>query len=171
MLRQGVPLETARLLLRPFSQSDHETASLLHSDPEVTKYTGGLRSREHSSATLARWIERFNSRGWGPLAVAEREGSDLVGWCGIQPLTHTQDFELFFGYTPSVWGRGYATEAGKALVAAGFETLSVDRIVARAHDENLASQRVLEKIGMTKLHTVFNDIYGGIVSLFAIEKG
>ena len=123
MLRQIVPIETVRLLLRAVTSDDEEAVFLFHSNPDVANYTGGLRSREHSIATLSRWTDRFSSKKWEPLAVVERGESQPIGWCGVQPMTHTNDFELFYGYIPRVRGKGYATEAASALMEAGFEAM------------------------------------------------
>jgi RimJ/RimL family protein N-acetyltransferase len=103
--------------------------------------------------------------------VQEQGARQPIGWCGLQPLPYTRDFELFYGYATEAWGHGYATEAGRALLHVGFVALPVDRIVARVHAENQASQHVVTKLGMRKLLPVFNDIYGGLVDFFALAKG
>jgi RimJ/RimL family protein N-acetyltransferase len=120
-------------VLRPLTFDDAETVFLWHRSPDVTKYTGGLQNREQSFVSLARWVHRFQTQGWGPLAVQEHGTLQLIGWCGLQPLPATRDFELFYGYATEVWGHGYATEAGRALLRVGFVALPVDRIVARVH--------------------------------------
>lgn len=170
MLRHLVPIETSRLCLRPFTFEDEEAVLEWNSDPDVKKYTGGLRNRDGSLFDLVRWMQRFRTKGWGPLAVTEKGGLHPIGWCGLQPLPHTCDFELLYGYAKHVWGQGYATEAGRALLRAGFAALHIERIVARVHTENVTSQRVVTKLGMRNVHQVFNDIYGGMVDLFVVEK-
>ena len=106
MLRPHVPIKTERLVLRPFAFDDAETVFLWHSSPDVTKYTGGLRNREQSFVSLALWIHRFQTRGWGPLAVQGQGALQPMGWCGLQPPPSTRDFELFYGYATAVWGQG-----------------------------------------------------------------
>lgn len=165
-----MPIQTERLILRPFTFDDAETVLLWHQSPDVTKYTGGLQSREQSFVSLAGWIHRFQTYGWGPLAVQEQGELNPIGWCGLQPLPSTRDFELFYGYATEVWGHGYATEAARTLLRVGFTALPVDRIVARVHAENHTSQRVITKLGLRKLAPVFSDIYGGLVDFFVLTK-
>ena len=171
MLRPHVPITTERLMLRPFTFNDAETVFRWHRNPDVTRYTGGQQNREQSFVSLARWIHRFHTQGWGPLAVQAQGMAQPMGWCGLQPLPATRDFELFYGYATEGWGQGYATEAARALLRVGFMALPVDRIVARVQAENLASQHVVTKLGMRKLPPVFNDIYGGMVDFFALAQG
>ncbi len=170
MLRPHIPINTARLSLRPFTLEDADMVYTWHQDPAVMQYTGGLRSHDQSLFDLVRWVRRFTTKGWGPLAVIVQETIEPIGWCGLQPLPHTCDFELFYGYAQSVWGQGYATEAGTALLRTGFIALPVDRIVARVHPDNPRSQRVVTKLGMRRAQPVYSDIYGGKIDLFVMER-
>jgi RimJ/RimL family protein N-acetyltransferase len=82
-------------------------------------------------------------------AVVERETDALIGHCGLRYLEDTSDVELLYGLGRRFWGRGVATEAGRASLGYGFEQAGLSRIVALAKPENAASRRVMEKLGMT----------------------
>ena len=75
----------------------------------------------------------------------------IIRSCGLQHLEETDEIEIDFIFSRDYWGKGFATEAGKASLQYGFAQLHLQTIVGIVHPENLASQRVLEKIGMTQI--------------------
>ena len=87
--------------------------------------------------------------GFSIWAVVERATGEVVGDTGLQMLEGGPDVEVGWRMAPDRRGRGYATEAARAALAAGFGELGLDRIVAVTHPENAASRRVMEKLGMT----------------------
>lgn len=119
-------------------------------DPAVHRYIY-LDGPPEPSAHRRELRRRIES-GWpytGGLWVVEwRDRSAFLGWCGLFPLEDTGLIEIGYRYVPSAWGQGVATEAGRAVLDHGFRVLGFDPIVAVAHPENLASRRVLEKIGL-----------------------
>jgi RimJ/RimL family protein N-acetyltransferase len=110
------------------------------------RYMGQTRDREATLAWIQRAIEHQRRHGFGKWAVVERDTGEIVGHCGIAFLEDGPDVELGFCLARECWGRGYATEAGRAWLARGFE-LGFERIVAIVHPKNAASIRALEKIG------------------------
>ena len=83
------------------------------------------------------------------LAITIKETQDIIGWCGIQPFDPIPDKkEIFFGLSPAYWNKGYMTEAGRAILRYGFETLNLNEIVAGVKPKNFVSIAVLEKIGL-----------------------
>ena len=143
-------LETARLILRPFVQSDLDALAEIFGDHRVMRYlpAGQGISRERTQVALSRYIESWETRGHGLNAVIEKTNQKLIGHCGLVRLEYTEEIELAYGYAHSHWGQGYATEAARATVAFGFDLLGLKQIVAIVVPENTASQRVLEKLGM-----------------------
>ena len=93
-------------------------------------------------------IEHQERHGFSKWGVKERASGVLVGDCGMQLLEGGPDVELGYHFRPSVWGRGYATEAAGACLAEAFTKLGIDRVIAIVEPGNAASVRVLEKIGM-----------------------
>jgi RimJ/RimL family protein N-acetyltransferase len=153
--RLAVPLLTARLALRPFQDSDVGGLTGVLTDQEVARYIGGAKSVDESRESLYRMRDAFCGRGWGTLAVILRESQSCIGYCGVRPLLHTNDVELAFALSRSCWNQGLATEAAIACVSASFRDLCLDSIVATVYEENRASRRVLEKIGMRLEQSVF----------------
>lgn len=83
------------------------------------------------------------------LAVTDKKTNKIIGWCGLGPLQFSpSEIELYYGLSVDHWGRGLATEAAKALLDYGFYTIGLDTIVAVVKPDNLASKKVIEKLGM-----------------------
>jgi ribosomal-protein-alanine N-acetyltransferase len=141
-------IRTARLRLRPVSLEDLDALYSIWTDPEVREFfwDGEVISREKAEAGVREAMGDFARYGLG-LWVAT-EGEDVVGFCGLRPLDYAQGVEILYGFAPSHWGRGFATEAAAAMLRYGFEEVGLDRILGIADRENAASRRVLEKIGM-----------------------
>jgi ribosomal-protein-alanine N-acetyltransferase len=109
---------------------------------------GGARTAEGTLERVRGLIEHQERHGFSKWGVCERASGELVGDCGIQLLEDGPDVELGFHLRPSVWGRGYATEAAQACLDAAFSGLGLDEVIAIVAPGNAASVRVLEKIGM-----------------------
>jgi len=145
--------ETERLRLRPFTPADLERLVELHGDAEVMRYvTGTPTPREVVERTvLPRFLRHDQCRpALGVWAAEEREGGAFVGWFSLKRRPGAGNLEAELGYrlARAAWGQGYATEGARALVARAF-ALGMRRVVANVYEENLASRRVLEKLGMT----------------------
>jgi len=147
------PLETARLTLRPFEESDLEALHEIHSDEVVARWLyNDARTREETRALLAGKVtcpglEREGD--WLSAAAVVRETGELVGDISLnwRSERHRQG-ELGFLVSPRHQGHGYATEAAQALLTFAFETLGLHRVVGTLEARNIASARVLEKLGM-----------------------
>lgn len=146
-----VILETARLTLRTWTLADADDGFKIWSDPEVMRYVGTGQPNESVEQTrgwLGRMIAHQEQHGFCFWAVMEKESNSLIGSCGMAhdrdggPLVH-------FGYTlaRSHWGRGLATEAAAAASRHAFEQLRLPELAASVDSRNIASRRVLEKIG------------------------
>jgi aminoglycoside 6'-N-acetyltransferase len=145
-------LVTERLLLRRSRPEDTETISAYRSDPEVHRYQGWERTDPQGvRAEIEEMVGRDpgESGGWIQLSVQERESGCLVGDVGLNPA-EGEPSVIKVGYTmsPTFQGRGYATEAVRALIGYAFDTLGAEIVRAYASAENVASIRVAEKAGM-----------------------
>ncbi|HEY2510229.1 MAG TPA: GNAT family N-acetyltransferase [Polyangiaceae bacterium] len=142
-------LRTERLTLRHLAPGDAEVMFALNADPEVMRYLpdGPFPSVEEARRFLEGYQEVYRTEGFARWAVVEDATGEVAGWCGLRRL---QDGDVDVGYRllRSAWGRGIATEAGRASLVYGFRTLGLDRIVARADVGNAGSLRVLAKIGL-----------------------
>lgn len=154
-------LETDRLLLRPFVAEDLDHLVELDADPEVMTYlTGGkptpreayvesLPGMMAGRGALDRWI-------W---AAVERAGGDFIGWFSLRPdpARGSDEAELGYRLRRAAWGQGYATEGAARMVEAAFAELGLQRVFALTMTVNLASRRVMEKVGLTHVRTFFED--------------
>jgi RimJ/RimL family protein N-acetyltransferase len=146
-------LETARLRLRRFVADDLDRLVELDSDPEVMRYiTFGQPSgrAEYENEILPRWLDMYGRTPLLGYWAAEHRGSgEFLGWFHLRPdRIDTEHQELGYRLRRSAWGRGYATEGGRALVAHGFGPVGADSISGRTLVGNLASRRVLQKCGL-----------------------
>ena len=152
-------LETDRLVLRRFTESDVDNLHDLDSDPEVMRFINGGKPASRDvirNETLPRFLhsyERFE--GFGVWAAIERWTREFVGWFEFYPREDTGPDEVELGYRlrKSAWGKGYATEGSRALIRKGFTELGVQRVVAETMVVNTASRRVMEKAGLTHVRT------------------
>lgn len=147
-------LETERLLLREFDEDDAEAFYPLVSNPDVLRFTldpgGGVSSVEQALEMLrSRSMADYRKHGFGRLAVVEKASRQLIGFAGLKHLEERGEVDLGYRLLPSHWGRGFATESGRAILQDGFTRLGLSRIIATVFPENVASVRVLEKLGLT----------------------
>ena len=137
-------IETERLLIRPFERADAEALLAIWGDAANERF---INARPPGSVEEVRgWIGR--GMPWG---VWERESGELVGDCGLFFADEHGEWELAYGFRRDRWGRGYATEAARACVRYGVETMGVAKIVADVDPANKASVRVLEKCGFVRV--------------------
>jgi ribosomal-protein-alanine N-acetyltransferase len=122
----------------------------LYGDPEVATWLGRpAMDRGQALERLERHIDHQRRHGFSVWAVVEKESGEVVGHCGLQHLDEGPEIEVGWALLPSRWGRGYATEAARAALAYGFGELGLHEIVAVTRPDNLRSQRVMQKLGMT----------------------
>jgi [ribosomal protein S5]-alanine N-acetyltransferase len=145
-----LPIETERLRIRPLEPAaDAEPLFELWGDPEAMRFVRPPSESVEAARERLEEIAALSREGWGMWALDERESERFVGLAGLFPLAwEGPEIELAYQLVPSRWGRGYATEAGAALLKAAWET-DLDHVVAVAFEENRGSTRVMEKLGMT----------------------
>jgi RimJ/RimL family protein N-acetyltransferase len=168
MFRVPIPfapssIETERLRLRPFERSDLDAVFSIYSRPDVVRYLyDPPRSREEAAALLERKMRTRSIARDGDtasFAIELRSSREVVGDCMVRLSSeaHRQG-EIGFVLHPARQGRGYATEAGRELLRIAFEELAVHRVIGRLEARNLASARVLERLGMRReAHLVENE--------------
>lgn len=152
---RDIHLETDRLTIRPFTMDDLYPFHAILSQKAVMDY---LPERVPSLEEVEEILDFFTDcypRNTPDniikftMAVVDKTTGGLIGWVGLGPLEFDPArIELYYGLAETRWGRGLATEAGRAMLDFGFRTLDLPEVVAVANPENKASARVLEKIGM-----------------------
>jgi len=146
------PLETARLRLRPRVRDDLESCVAMDMNPAVGRYLypHGRPTEAERRAALERQMAGDWPPGGGMWVVEWRDNPGFLGWCGLFPLQQSGLIEIGYRYLEKAWGGGVASEAAACVLDFGFRALELDPIVAVAHPENVASHRVLEKIGLRR---------------------
>jgi len=148
-------LETERLIVRAYTMADLPALHGIVSQKAVMEFLPeDVMSRERTEDSL-RWIIECYRKNTPrkivkfSVGVVEKSTGWLIGWCGLGPLEFdASDIEIYYGLSSSHWGRGFATEAAKALLHYGFKTIGLTRITALVKPENTASQKVIEKLGL-----------------------
>ncbi len=147
-------LTTPRLEFRCFVPTDLDLLYReIYSCPEVVKElspTGSL-SLQQTAGILQRRLQHWQTYGFGAWALIHKQDQQLIGHCGLHNLAgpiNRPEVELTYTLSPAYWRQGLATEAAEAVLAWGFEMLDLTEIVAVTGPNNVASQRVLQKLGM-----------------------
>ena len=163
-------LETRRLTLRPLAMSDLDQMATLLGDAEGLRFWGPPLDRAGTTSWIERNLARYARDGFGRCATILRSTGELVGDCGLvrTEVEGVDEVELGWIVRRSQWGRGFATEAGRAWLEYGLSTLRPGRVVSMIVEPNLASRRVAEKLGMSVERTA---LWGGQQHLmYAISR-
>jgi len=143
-------LETERLVLRRQRDDDVTFLVDLWTDPEVTRHLGGPRERDRLRTSLEETAADPGAERFDLWPVADKAAGHLIGHCGLldKEVEGQTEIELVFVLAVSAWGRGYATEIGRALCRYAFEILGITRLIALIELGNDASERTAASIGM-----------------------
>lgn len=160
---------TERLSFEPFTLNDGDLLGNLHTNPEVQRFLGGVWSRETVDANLRQQVFDQQDVGFSKWKISLHGGA-FIGKAGIQPFPREgsnrgAQNEIGYAFLPGFWGKGFATEAARAIVSWYFQNTDHDALVAFVEPENVLSQNVLRKaglsfvgvrdIGLSKPHSVF----------------
>lgn len=158
-------INTPRLKLRQWQQSDAQPFAALNSDPEVMRYFVRPLTREESDASIQRFSESIDNKGFGFWAVESKINDDdiavgdFIGFVGLNSPQHELPFspciEIGWRLMRRTWGKGFATEAANACLSYGFEQLQLTQIVSTTTQHNTPSTAVMERIGMQKQAELF----------------
>ena len=151
-------LETERLILRELLESDLDGIFELDSDPVVHKYLGNnpIKTKEQAKEAINFIRQQYVELGIGRFAAIEKSSGNFIGWSGIklntgekESLNGKQDFyDIGYRFMPRYWGKGYASESSFATLNYGFNELKIETMCGAAEVENVASNKVLQKIGL-----------------------
>jgi RimJ/RimL family protein N-acetyltransferase len=164
-------IETSRLILRPFQLSDAQAAFEWFGDPVVMRFTPTApdKSIEDTITRLSSYQDHQKAHGFSKWLVLGRDSGVAIGDSGLSVLPEYGWVDLGFRFAQPYWGRGLATEVASAWVRAALDEFHLGQLGAFAHPKNLASIRVLEKVGF---HAERRDMVMGMDSIvFFLDAG
>ena len=151
-------IETERLILRDLRNTDLEGIFELDSNPLVHKYLGNnpIKTKDKAKKIIQFVRQQYKEHGIGRFAAIEKATGDFIGWSGLKLNTEekevlngkTEFYDIGYRLIPRYWGKGYATESSLAALEFGFNDLNIETICGAAETANLASNKVLQKIGL-----------------------
>ena len=171
-------IETPRLILREIISEDVDRIFLLDSDAQVMKYIGvpPVTKVEESAETIHKIRKQYLENGIARWAVIEKESNLLIGWSGLKLLTEPINgfkdvYELGYRFLPESWGKGYATESGKAVLDYGFNKMNLDKIYACVDIENVDSDKILkDKLGFESHGTFVDPLDNATCNWYELPK-
>lgn len=143
-------LETEKLILKAYTENEKTALSGLFTDPAVMKHVGdGVLTEAQAAVWWGKLFDKFYPQGINIWAVFTKEDFEYVGHAGIYPRpTKKEDWEFVYFLRREAWGKGFATEIARRVVAYGFEDLKLPEVFATVDNDHPASIRVLEKAGL-----------------------
>ncbi len=148
-----LPLETERLIIRPFEESDRALFHEINSDEKVMEFYPYRRTRAQSDEIFDKGRLGLAETGYGYTAVELKATGECIGYCclaipDLEPVLPKGTVEIGWRTAARYWGNGYTTEAAKALLLDGFTRRGLSEIISFAVPANLRSLAVMERIGM-----------------------
>lgn len=154
-----IELETERLNLRQWKDSDYPKFADMNSSPEVMAYYPRTMSKPESDALAYKIQTLISNRGWGFWAVEEKKSNNFIGFVGLHEPTPDLPFspcvEIGWRLAKDYWGKGYATEAAKAALNFAFGPLNLAKVYSFTSVRNLRSRAVMERLNMINTHRNF----------------
>lgn len=160
-------IETERLLLRRMDLGDLDDFVALHAEPEVTRFIRPL-DRAAAEERLHRDEQEWHQRGYGLLAIVDPESGAFLGRCGLKHWPQFGETELGWALRRDAWGRGYATEAGRACVEWSFAGFDLPYLTAMINAANDRSIRVAERLGFAPMRE--DQLLGDPVVVYGLKR-
>lgn len=165
MLTESPLLETERLFLRGWTESDFEPYARMMADADVARFIGGVMTRNSAWRSMAAIVGHWALRGYGFWVVERKSDRAFLGRVGLWQPEGWPALEVGWGLDRPHWGQGYATEAAQATFDHGFRTQPVSRLISLIAPDNTASQRVAARLGETKGPRTTIEVAGNNYSL------
>jgi RimJ/RimL family protein N-acetyltransferase len=148
-------LTTKRLILRPVTAHDHAVLLAHWTLPDVRRFLfdGEALSAAEVTETIEDSVRDFRKDGYGIWLIQEEDRAELVGTAGLRPLEDL-GLEIFYSLAPGSWGKGYATEAARAVMEHALGPLGLPEVLAEVDEGNAASVAVVRRLGMTRFGVV-----------------
>jgi RimJ/RimL family protein N-acetyltransferase len=160
----NIIIETDRLILRELLVSDAEAFFAMDNNPNVHRYLWNKPTQEieETIETIAFVRKQYVNNGIGRFAIISKETNEFMGWAGLKFNTEkvnnkTNFYDIGYRLDEKFWGKGFASEASFAWLKYAFETLKIKTLLAGAHADNVASNKILQKIGMQMTEQYLED--------------
>lgn len=173
-------LETERLIMRELRIDDLEGMFALDSDPLVHQYLGNkpITHRSQAEKYIAFICQQYVDHGIGRFATIEKKSGDFIGWSGIKFNTGKKEaigkyrdfYDIGYRFMPKYWGNGYATESSVKILEFGFNQLNISKMCGAAEVVNIASNKVLKKIGLNFIEEFYMDDDYGLINWYELTK-
>lgn len=169
-------VQTERLTLRAWRPDDFDPYAELCADPAVMRYifNGATLPYDAAVGQAQRFCDHWVEHGFGLWAVQERDSGAFIGFAGlVRPYFMPEVMpavELGWRFAQPYWGRGYATESGRAALKFGFEHVDLNRVIGIAQEPNRASWHVMTKLGMTLDRKTSHPGIDTPVVVYAVER-
>ncbi|HLP39456.1 GNAT family N-acetyltransferase [Lacibacter sp.] len=167
--------ETERLILREIQLTDVDGIFELDADPEVHRYLGNkpVTGKDQVVTQINAIRQQYINNGIGRWAIIDRKTGGFIGWTGLKFVTelinnHRNYYDLGYRLIRRYWGRGIATETAHVSLQYAFNKINVNEVYAMADCENVASNRILQKVGLNYIETF--DLEGIKHNWYKIEK-
>jgi RimJ/RimL family protein N-acetyltransferase len=163
-------LQTERLLLRGLERGDLDAYAAMYGDPEVMRFleSGGALDRGAAWRSMAVHVGHWHLRGYGQWALVERASGQLVGRAGLWQPEGWPGLEVGWLLGRASWGRGFATEAGRAAIDYAFDVLGADSVISLIRRENSRSIAVAERLGERYEHDA--EVNGARVAIYRLRR-
>jgi RimJ/RimL family protein N-acetyltransferase len=155
-------VETDRFILREMVPTDLDGLFALDSDPEVHRYLGNQPVNDKNKLIeIIRFIRKqYVDNGIGRWAIIDKKTNDFIGWSGLKFVTeeinnHKNYYDLGYRIRQKYWGQGFGTETAIASLNYAFHTLQIPAVYAAASIDNVASNRILQKVGFHFIETFY----------------
>lgn len=159
-------LKTERCHLHPFKEAHIKDVERLYADKLVRMYLGGVRPLAEVRQSLQQLAgKRTSDLYW---TVYDFRSSQFIGFVSIALHHNEEDFEVSYQFSPDIWGKGYGTEIVRKLIDYGFSTMHITKLVAETQTANIASCKLLEKVGMRVEDVVTR--FGNEQAIYAIMR-
>ena len=150
----AIEIETERLLLRQWKESDLAPFAVMNSDKRVMEFYPALLNQQESDAMANTCKSLIAEQGWGFWALEEKNTGRFIGFTGLHIPKHELPFspcvEIGWRLAPEYWGKGLVTEAAQAALNIAFRKLGLDEVVSFTAKANIRSAAVMERLGMIR---------------------
>lgn len=167
-----IVLETQRLTLRHATSDDADFMLRLLNEPSFIRFIGdrGVRTLDDAERYIAeRLVGSYERHGYGLYVVERREEPGPIGICGLVKRDALPDADIGFAFLPEFWSAGYAYESAAAVKQHALGALGMSRLLAITNDDNVASIRLVEKLGLAYVRMMELAPGEAPVRLFALE--